>query len=130
MTGRLLLLANEKLEYTTLANAKDGEVLTSSSSFFKLETPLHLEKEFDDDDVISSSSKPSWTWEKVASVKSDVKFYSGWLKSFQSCINPDEYCDIEDQWSRLAPREPRWDILIPVIMGAQTHKNPESGVRL
>ena len=32
--------------------------MTGSSAFFKLETPLHSEKEFDDDDVISSSS---WT---------------------------------------------------------------------
>ena len=49
MTGRLPLIAIYRgKNVKTPANR--------SSAFFKLETPLHSEKEFDDDDVISSSS--------------------------------------------------------------------------
>ena len=49
MTGRLPL--------EVIYKGKNVKIPANrSSAFFKLETPLHSEKEFDDDDVISSSS--------------------------------------------------------------------------
>ena len=90
---RSILKQNYDRKVAAPANAKAWEALTGSSAFFKLETPLHSEKEFDDDDVISSSSKTVLNLgeSSLADVKSDVKLYSGWLRSFQFCINRDKY---------------------------------------